>query len=303
MTREVHAYRAYGLQIRCEFAVPFAPADPSRKPDLTIRVGRTPESLTRGARRGIGFDAAPGRFLLRVGGVGRYLVRDGREIVVEPEGADEAEVRAYLLGSAIGACLQQRGYLTLHASAVGTNAGAALFAGESGVGKSTLLAAFLDRGHAALADDISAISLAGDGRPAVVGAFPHVRLWADALERIRWRAKDRILEEVRRTGSKWYVPVERFRILPLAVKVIFALATHDGDEIAIEPAAPGDAFRLLVRATYRPEFVTGLGVESDHLRMVAALVRDTQVVRVTRPRAAGRLDELTERLAERLGVG
>jgi len=51
--------------------------------------------------------------------VGVYRVLEGRKIVVilEP-GANQAEIRLFLLGSAWGALCYQRGLLVLHASAV-----------------------------------------------------------------------------------------------------------------------------------------------------------------------------------------
>ena len=111
------------------------------------------------------WESAPGLFLLEVDGVARYLVREGREIVVERAGNDDGAVTAFLLGSVLAACLQQRGILTLHASAMATDDGAVLFAGHSGVGKSTLMAALTERGYAMLSDDVTGIVRNGGDGP------------------------------------------------------------------------------------------------------------------------------------------
>ena len=123
-------------------------------------------------------------FLLRVDGVGRYLVRDGREILIDPDPVASAhDVRVYLLGTCLGALLHQRGYLVLHASGIATDGGAVLFAGASGAGKSTLLAEMLRRGYKMIVDDVCAVRFDTAGQPMVVPSYPRTRLWADAAAR------------------------------------------------------------------------------------------------------------------------
>ena len=293
----VHSYRAYGLCIRSEIAAPFAAPGRENGADLTIRVGAAPASL--GDSTGVwgGWQAAPGRLLLNVEGTARYLITEqGRDVVVAPAAVGDGAVGVFLFGSVLGACLQQRGYLTLHASAIETDAGAVLFAGARGIGKSTLAAALLDRGYRMLADDISAVALDAGGRPEVFGAFPHIRLWADVMERLRWDGQQRALEEVRGTRRKWCVPVERFREAPLPVSAVCVLRAHDRGSIEIRPAPPAAAFANVVRQTYRPQVVRALGFERRRFRMVAAVVRHAPVVLVRRPRDAFQLDALADRI-------
>ena len=302
MTPPVHHYRAYGLRIRSEIEVPFTVPGAEAEPDLTIRLGAVPVSLRDVTSVWGGWQAAPGRVLLNVRGTARYLIAErGREVVVDPCEGSGGAVRAFLLGSVLGACLQQRGRLTLHASAVETDAGAALFAGPQGVGKSTLLAALLHRGYRMLADDVSAITLDADGSPQVSGAFPHLRLWADVMDLLRWNGTERAIEEVRGARSKWCVPVERFRDAPLAVRAVFVLSAHGGDSIAIWPAPASTAFASLVEHTYRPRLVRELGLERRHFRMVGATVRHAPVIRVGRPRDSFQIDALVDRIVEYLG--
>ena len=302
--RRVHYYRAYGLRIRSEIEVPFAESGPEATPDLTIRVGAVPTSLSDATNAWGGWQAAPGRLLLNVDGTTRFLIREeGRQVAVTPAVNDYGAAGAFLLGSVLGACLQQRGRLTLHASAIATGEGAVLFAGDSGAGKSTLLAAFLDRGYSGLADDVSAVVLDAEGRPLVLGAFPHVRLWADAMERLEWHGKRRALEDMRGESRKWCVLAERFRESALGVRAVLVLSTHDRDAVTVQPVPKSAAFASLVRHTYRPRLVRELGFARAHFRMVAATVNHVQVVRIRRPRDAFRLDELADRIVEYLGNG
>jgi hypothetical protein len=105
-------------------------------------LGPVPQALDDAKKKGVLYQISPDRFLLGLGKIARYLVSEGREIVIErvPGGSDDA-VRVFLFGSVFGALLHQRGVLPLHGSAVMPSRGATIFAGPSGSGKSMLAAA------------------------------------------------------------------------------------------------------------------------------------------------------------------
>ena len=298
ITAHGDCYTAYGLEFRSAIAVPFRPVTPTREPDVTVRIGPVPKTLNAIGHAGRRWQAVPGAYLLNMDGVARYLVLEGREIVVEPTGGDEADLRTFLLGSVLAACLQQRGILTLHASAVETEAGAVLFAGSSGAGKSTLLAALVDRGYRMLADDVTGIVLNAGGRPAALPAFPALRLWMDAVEALDWRAK--IGARVRQELEKFEAPVERFRPSPLPVRAVFTLSSHNRNTIEIESVPAGAAFELLLRYTYRKRCVRAIGGQLEHFRIATALARRTPLSRVTRPDWPFRPGAVADAIEQRL---
>ena len=293
-------YTAWGLRIRCELPVPFAAAagDAPGTPDVTVRLGAVPEALEAPRDRRGRWESAPGVFLLKVDGVARYLVTAGRDVVVEPAGGDESAVTAFLPGSVMAACLQQRGIVTLHASAVEIGGGAALFAGASGSGKSTLLAALVDRGYPMLADDVTGVVLDDGGRPTALPAFPCVRLWADAVDALGWRERTR--GRVRDELDKQLAPVDLFHASPLPVRAVFALASHNRDEFRIDGSPAGDAFHLLLGHTYRRRFLRGLARRPEHFRVLAAMARRVPVTSVTRPAHPYRLGALADEIERRL---
>ena len=298
MTAHGDCYTAYGLEFRSEIAVPFRPVTPTREPDVTVRIGPVPKTLNATGHARCPWQAVPGAYLLDLDGVARYLVLEGREIVVEPTGGDEADLRTFLLGSVLAACLQQRGILTLHASAVETEAGAVLFAGTSGAGKSTLLAALVDRGYRMLSDDVTGVVLDAGGRPAALPAFPAVRLWMDAVETLDWRA--RIGARVREGLEKFAAPVERFCPSPLPVRTIFTLQSHNRNTIEIESVPAGAAFELLLTYTYRKRYVHAIGGQSEHFRIVTALARQTPLSQLTRPKQPFRPTTVADAIEQRL---
>jgi hypothetical protein len=114
-------YDVHGLVLGSEFPLPeleLRRRPATDAPDIRVSIGPLPAAPRRPTDLPY-VDAENGRALLRIPGAGRYLVSDGRELVVEPEAdADFSYVRLFILGSALGLLCHQRGLLPLHASAV-----------------------------------------------------------------------------------------------------------------------------------------------------------------------------------------
>src|SRR5205085_11497996 len=105
---------------------------------------------------------ANGEIYERFADAGAFLMRAGREIVVDPaEGVSGDVLRLYLLGPVLALALHQRGWLMLHASAVAMGQQAVAFLGGSGWGKSTMAGVLHQRGHALVADDFVAVPAEG----------------------------------------------------------------------------------------------------------------------------------------------
>jgi hypothetical protein len=104
-----------------------------------------------------------------------YRVRywDGSEFLVDragtrvwarwPANLPIGEILVCLFGPIIGFVLHLRGTPCLHASAVVIDGRAVAFLGHSGAGKSTMAAAFVRRGFAALTDDVLALDFSSYG--------------------------------------------------------------------------------------------------------------------------------------------
>ena len=305
VNRLPHDYTAYGLHVRSHIALPFLaprPGRPAGAPDVMVRFGPTPATLpapehTR-KKVGIQWEAAPGMFLMNVDGAARYLVTGGRDVLVEPRGGRDSDFAASLSGAVLTALLQQRGVIQLHAGAIETRAGAVLFAGRSGAGKSSLLAALVERGYAMLADDMAGVVLDAAGRPVALSAFPFARLRPDAVHVLGWGGRTR--GRVHEAGEKYLVPVERFRATPLAVRRLYVLASHDRDGIEVEPLRASAAFQRMWDITSRRGFLGGLGQRPAHVRTMVAMAKRVPVARVVRPAHPFRLDALADRIVELL---
>ena len=294
-------YRAYGLRVRSSVAaLPFTPlaGSPGGEPDVTVRIGATPAALPAPVDKGVLWEAAPGAFLIEAPGCARFLITGGHDVLVEPRGGSDHDVSAWLTTLVFITVLQQRGVTVFHASAVETGAGTVLFAGRSGSGKSSLLAALVERGYAMLADDTAGVVLDSNGRPVALPAFPRLKLWADALDALAWRerARGKVHEEM----EKYLVPVERFRNEPQAVRAVCILGSRRQEGIEVETVPAAAAFRQLWEHTYRRSCLYAHGQQPAHFRTLTAMVRRLPIMKVTRPAHPFRLDPLADRIEKYL---
>src|SRR5207237_7475894 len=87
--------------------------------------------------------------------IGHFHVAGGCDVIVEPRGPlDTPEFRATLLGPVLGTLCHQHGRFPLHAACIRIGDRAIALSGHTGVGKSTLAAALVRRGHPLVADDV-----------------------------------------------------------------------------------------------------------------------------------------------------
>jgi hypothetical protein len=81
-----------------------------------------------------------------------------------------------ILHAFIPQILALQGEIVLHTTSVVIDGSCYLFAGDSGMGKSTLAAGFASRGHTIYSEDIARIDFDANGRPQAFPSYPGVRL-------------------------------------------------------------------------------------------------------------------------------
>ena len=306
MSAPAHEYRAYGLRVRSDIPLPFdllpEPPEPAlSEPDVTVRCGTVSATLPAGPGHVTSahiWQARPGAFLLHIEGVARYLVTDGRDVLIEPLGGDADDVAAFFVDTPLTVLLQQRGVVTLHAAAIATEAGAVLLLGRSGIGKSALAAALVERGSALLADDVTGIVPDAGGHPLALPAFPRQRLWAHTLDEMGWRSK--VHAPLRCGMEKYWLRASRFCLTSLPVCAAFVLGSHNLSDISLELASPGTAFRLLSKYTHRKRAMQGSGQRPTHFRVITKMARHVPVTTVTRPAHPFLLEALADRVEAHL---
>ena len=187
---------------------------------------------------------------------------------------------------------------TLHAAAVATEVGAVLLLGRSGIGKSSLAAALVERGYPLLADDVTGVMLDAGGRPVALPAFAHQKLWAHTLDKMKWRPRARA--KVRRDMEKYWVRAERHCATPLPVRAAFVLNAERRPDIAIESVSPSAAFWTLWRYTHYRRVMGALGQRPAHFRAVTTMAWSVPLGRAVRPKTPFLLEALTDRIEAHL---
>lgn len=277
-----------------------------RQPDLVIELGPVPERLADLAvDRPLLQIATDGTCRFQVSDVASYLIDPaGRRVVVDPALPPEApDIRVFLLGTVFGILCYRRGLLPLHASCVRIGNGAAAFAGPSGMGKSTLAAAFRQRGHALLADDVTVLDLADPGGPRVWPTFPRLKLWRDTL--VRLNIPDAGLGRSRAVLDKVHLPVDdAFCAEPLPLTAVFHLyPVGNENDTPLRRLRGPEAVAWLGRDIYRSGLMARLGLSGRLLPATTTVAGvGGGIWAVAHGHGPGGLDRSITGILERLGT-
>lgn len=297
-----YAYSCFGLSIRSAIALPeiaedSSPADGGR-PAIAITIGPVPSELPGAPPPAHGVQASGDDILLTVKDVARYLIRGGREIVVDASaGGGARSIRLFLLGSAFGVLCYQRGLLLLHANAIVARGEVVAFAGRSGAGKSTLAAHFQSAGYQVLCDDVCVVSFDEGGRPLAWPGLPRLKLWREAASSFGHDCE--MLEPAIDGLEKYNVPLAaaaRGGLYPL--RRLYVLS-------ALAPGATGQITRLrgaaaveaVLAQSYRGQYLKPMGLLQRHFAHCSGLLRHVEVYSAPREwgydvftREAGKLE-------------
>jgi hypothetical protein len=267
------------------------------RPLVEIRLGELPELLPGGRVAGHGLQIAGDIAMLTVTNVGRYLVRAGSEILVDPApGGSERDLRLFLLGSALGILCHQRGLLPLHANAIVAEGGAVAFAGHSGAGKSTLAAHFQRAGYEVLCDDVCMISFDEAGLPCAWPGLPRLKLWGDAAAAFGHDSST--LDQAIEGMDKYHVPMAAAGAArPIPFRRLYVLSrADDGEAGAIARLRGQNALEAVMAQTYRGAYLGPMGLTERHFRQCMALLAHAEIYAASRAWGYDVFDREAQRL-------
>lgn len=265
--------------------------------DAEARIDQVRGVLPGRTASGVLWQATRRHFLLDVPGVARYLAADGRSLRVDPApGALDGDVARFARSAPLAALFYQRGMLVLHAAAATRDGSVVLLAGDSSVGKSTLLAELLRRDWWMLGDDLAPVKLGEGGSPMVMPTHPDLVLWSDACQRLSYQD---CLGEVDHAagGRRELRTVDRFAAAPLPLRAIWWLSAHNREDVEVEAVKGVDAFAALGAMAYNSRIAYALLDPAAYLRIAGATATATVLRRLRRPRdewSVGRLADLIE---------
>jgi energy-coupling factor transporter ATP-binding protein EcfA2 len=267
----MHLYRISGLMVASDIELPGAWPLDEGAPEVVMRHGAVAPSLEHPLVSTRHWDSAEGRFLLRVSGVGRFLLANGDTITFEREaGAPAARAAAYLQGSVMGMLLLQRGCVVLHASAAEVDGRAMLFCGASGEGKSTLAATLSTMGYPTISDDVARITFDATGYPFVSADARQLKLSDEAIDALTLRGRQH--RAVLGVSKSYVSPPSQSLGDALPLQGIYLLRSDAILRDSIVPLETTQALQQLKRNAHRPALVRRLGYAARYFEASARIM-------------------------------
>jgi hypothetical protein len=291
------SYVAYGLGLHSLIELPEL-QESSITGEVVIRFGHINLPTKSGTQRYLG--GTKNETYLYWKKVGTFLVRNGREIVIQPDSdVEECVLRLFLLGPVMGVLLLQRGLPVFHASVVVLSSGAIAFLAAKYYGKSTMAAILYSRGYDLASDDVMVLDAKAD-QLMVRPGFPQMKLWPDALVAIN-EPVDSHPKLHSSTDKRAYGVFQRFAQGLIPLRRVFAL--EFGDVLEIVPLKPSESLLHVMPHWYGNQFDAELlktfGLDT-HFRDCTQLVRHVPVYLLRRPRSLDMLPDVAKLIIEHL---
>ncbi len=287
----LHLYRICGLVVASEIELSGSlPLETdSQSQDVIMRLGAVPYTLLNATESRPGWDARGDHFLIRAPGIGRFMLKSGQEVVFELEPGVPAQACAtYLQGTIMGALLHQRGGMVLHASGIEADGRAILFAGASGEGKSTLVAALSTLGYPVVCDDVSHVSFNPEGLPLVSSDARRLKLTDESIHAIGLEMGRR--QAVFANTDKTYVtPAKHWTGSDLPLGAIYLLRSAAVNDAVVARLPSALALNELRKNAHRPKIVLHTGQLPRYFRASVKILEHAPVYVIERGRDLSKL--------------
>lgn len=318
----VHVYKAFGMLISSDLRLPelsqihticgHQESDIShQEADILIAEGRHVDwpSFKQSPHSTKTLTMAPSEWRLEIEGVGWLRVSGGSSIIWErwDDSVSDRDIRTFLITSALGALLIQRGFLPLNATTLARDGKAIMLLGTPASGKSALSWCLMQQGWELLSSEMSIV----DQNNYVWPGLRHLKLWHDSA--IAFNLDWQNLPVVRR-GLKRYsllppsLPVKD-EAVPLAF--IYAIGLRgttakqrtnlDPEQEEISPSACAiqafsfpsqrDALLSIRNQVFHPRFYRAMECEAQLFIQASSLVRSSQGYILRVPEGIARMRE------------
>ena len=234
---------------------------------------------------------------LTVPEIAHFRVESGARITYQIlDDADKDEVRAFLLGSCIGAILMQRDYLVLHGCTIQIGDGCVVCVGSSTAGKSTLAATFMQSGYSVLSDDVCAIDSDGNALPGI----PRIKLNQDVAKHLNIETDG--LQTIRAAcDNKFSLPLNKqFGKNRSPILAVYELVPEKEDLNIQRNLEKIDRLSILSKNVYRPRYAKALEKKPSNFQRCCKLVEQAHISRIIRPLKRLHIHQLKELIIDDL---
>lgn len=275
-------YQAFGLIIESELEL-LAP-EVNGTPDLVISYGKSPIDLDETLIDVGWVKSNTTEAIVNISDIARFYVTNGNSIVIENLGTDDDEqIRLYLMGTCMGAILQQRGIIPLHGSCVCKDNKAFVITGDSGAGKSTTAAEFLKRGWKLMSDDVTPI-VEDNGTYYARSTYPGQKMWQDTIDRSD--NSDRVVKNIIREddGRQKFQLQAKNSYINTTLPLMYCVYLIPGSETLMMDELLGFAKTdMLMRNLYRGFMIGDKAGRSNMLKTCVKLGEQLRLFLVARP--------------------
>jgi GTPase SAR1 family protein len=289
-------YWAYGLTIQSEMYFPeLMPLDNIISYDVSLCFGHVPthdDEMGELAKSNIFIDNHC--FKLVMPGVATYWAKRGTKIIVEKvEGADEGIVRLFCLSNVFAAVLNQRKIIPLHAAALKIESTIVLICGNSGVGKSTLIASLLSKGFNIFSDDVCVPFLTSSGEVYMHSSYPMMKFWKDTISSFPFLGEPdiKLRPEYEKFGSFFHDEFETKAIKPSLV--FFLEKSFERAVLHFREVKGMELFQKLESSAYRGEYLGELDIKQTHFDLFTRLANQITGYVIERPKDTNTIIELS----------
>ncbi|HCK25382.1 MAG TPA: hypothetical protein DHW31_11575 [Bacteroides graminisolvens] len=229
---------------------------------------------------------------LRIENVASYKTQNGVEVYVCPNPiSDTDSIQLFLNGSVLGAVLHQRGIMPFHGSSFIFKDQGVLICGNSGVGKSSVVAAFCQDEGRLVNDDITPICFDNE-RIMMVPLSTKVKLWDDAISLLQLDKNG--LKKIRPSLNKYYVSgfARQEEKQPL-LHTFIVLRIHNQSHFEIRRPQGIERFNCLRHNIYRKIYLKGMPqTEKNYFEQLLTAANLLDVVVVFRPQTSNALETM-----------
>jgi hypothetical protein len=293
----MRSYYLYGVHLESVMPLPGPEITSSGQAAIELLSG--PSSLFSRARREAGICAEGKEWFAHAGlsDGSDYLQWSGLFEFIVSAGGHRESFQTYLLGQVLSFALLKQGIEPLHSTTVVIDGKAVAFLGDSGYGKSSLGAAFLQEGSPLLTDDLLVLKEMGDRFVAYPGP-PRIKLFPEIARRLLGDRVDGI--PMNNDTSKLVIPlgpdetVSPECTFPLkAIYILRPPAKSHNSRIMIRQLSPRHAFVTLIKNTFNAVVVDPERIKRQ-FALASRLAANVSVKSLSYPRALQHLPTVRE---------